>query len=186
MDFFQRSTGNLVEAAAHAGVGHYVVLSIVGADRLADIGYMRAKVAQEAIVTGSGLPFSVVRATQFFEFVPALADAAADGDLIRMSPVLMQPIAAADVSAALAETAVLQPSNAIAELAGPEQHRLAELATSILAARGDARRVVSDPSAGYFGGTVDDTSLVPGQDPAITEVRLGRTWLDEWLARPAK
>ncbi|MFC5502979.1 SDR family oxidoreductase [Lysinimonas soli] len=186
MDFFRRSTGNLVEAATHAGVGHYLVLSIVGADRMPDIGYMRAKVAQEGIVTGSGLPFSVIRATQFFEFVPALAEGAAEGDVIRMSPVLMQPIAAADVSAALADAAIQPPSNGITELAGPEQLRLADLATSILASRGDTRRVVSDPTVGYFGGVVNDTSLIPGQDPRITELHLGATRFDEWLARSAK
>jgi uncharacterized protein YbjT (DUF2867 family) len=181
LDFFQRSTGNLVSAGAAAGVGHHVVLSIVGADRMHDIGYMRAKVAQEEIVKGGGVPFSIVRATQFFEFVPQLAEGAADGDTIRLSPVLMQPIAAADVSAALAEVATQPPTNGTAELGGPEQLRLADLARRVLEARGDTRTVVADPAAGYFGGTVTDTSLVPGNDPAITALRIAPTRFDDWL-----
>ncbi|WP_348788425.1 SDR family oxidoreductase [Leifsonia sp. NPDC080035] len=181
LDFFERSTGNLVAAEKEAGVGHHVVLSIVGADRLPDIGYMRAKVAQERIVTGSGLPYTVVRATQFFEFVPALTDGATRDDTATLSDVLMQPIAAADVSAALAEIAVTAPANAIVELAGPERLRLDDLARRILAARGDARTVVTDPAAGYFGGTVDDTSLIPGQDPRIAEQRIAETGFSTWL-----
>ncbi|QIZ97467.1 SDR family oxidoreductase [Leifsonia sp. PS1209] len=181
LDFFQRSTTNLVEAQKAAGVGHHIVLSIVGADRMHDIGYMRAKVAQENIVTASGVPYSIVRATQFFEFIPRLAEGAADGDTIRLSPVMMQPIAAADVSAALADIATRPPTNGIAELAGPEQLRLADLGRRVLEARGDTRTVVADPDAGYYGGVVSDTSLVPGNDPAITALRIGPTRFEEWL-----
>lgn len=181
LDFFERSTTNLVEAARAAGVGHHLVLSIVGADRMPDIGYMRAKVAQERIVTGGGVPFSIVRATQFFEFIPSLAEAAADGDTIRLSPVLMQPIAAADVSAALAEVATQPPTDGISELAGPEPLRLADLGRRVLASRNDPRTVVTDGDAGYFGGTVTDTSLVPGNDPAITSQRIAPTRFEDWL-----
>lgn len=179
-EFFERSTATLVDAERRAGVGHHVVLSIVGADRMPDIGYMRAKVAQENIVTGSGIPYSIVRATQFFEFIPALAEGGADGDTITLSPVLMQPIAAADVSEALAAVAVAAPSNAIVELAGPNPVRLADAARTILGARGDAREIVSDESVGYFGGTVTDESLTPGHDHRTARQLRGATSLDEW------
>ena len=181
LEFFERSTGNLVEAEKAAGVRHHVVLSIVGADRLPDIGYMRAKVAQERIVRESGIPFTIVRATQFFEFIGALADGATRGDTTVLSDVLMQPIAAADVSAALADAAVAPAGDAIIEVAGPETLRLDDLARRLLAARGDARTVQTDPHAGYFGGTVDDRSLVPGNDQAITDQRLGSTTYSRWL-----
>ncbi|MDN4614052.1 SDR family oxidoreductase [Leifsonia sp. F6_8S_P_1B] len=181
LEFFERSTGNLVEAEKAAGVGHHVVLSIVGADRMPDIGYMRAKVAQERIVGESGIPFTIVRAAQFFEFIPALADGATQGDTATLSDVLMQPIAATDVSAALAEVAVVSPANDVIELAGPEPLRLDDLARQVLAARGDARTVRTDPAAGYFGGTVDDTSLVPGNDPRVTDQRFGATSFSQWL-----
>jgi uncharacterized protein YbjT (DUF2867 family) len=181
LDFFERSTTHLVDAEKAAGVRHHVVLSIVGADRMPDIGYMRAKVAQERIVRESGIPYTIVRSTQFFEFIGALADAATDGDRTVLSDVLMQPIAAADVSLALAEAAVADPTDGVLELAGPERLRLDDLARRLLAARGDARTVVTDPAAGYFGGTVDDRSLVPGNDPAITEQRFGGTTYSRWL-----
>jgi uncharacterized protein YbjT (DUF2867 family) len=185
LDFFQRSTSNLVEAEKEAGVSHHVVLSIVGADRMPDIGYMRAKVAQEKIVADSGVPFTIVRATQFFEFIPALAEGGADGDTIRLSPVLMQPMAAHDVSAALAEASTEAASNRVFELAGPEPLPLAEAARRILEARGDSRTIVADTSQGYFGGAVTDTSLTPGNDPAIADVRLAPTRLAEWLTTSA-
>jgi uncharacterized protein YbjT (DUF2867 family) len=181
LEFFQRSTGNVVAAEKDAGVRHHVALSIVGADRMPDIGYMRAKVAQERIVRESGVPFTIVRATQFFEFIGALADGATQGDTTVLSDVLMQPIAAADVSAALAEVAVSDPANGVIELAGPEPLRLDELARRLLAARGDARTVVTDPHAGYYGGTVDDRSLTPGNDPAISDHRFGTTEYSRWL-----
>jgi uncharacterized protein YbjT (DUF2867 family) len=181
LEFFERSTRNLVEAETAAGVGHHIVLSIVGADRMPDIGYMRAKVAQEAIVTASGVPFTIVRATQFFEFIPALAEGGAHGDTITLSPVLMQPIVAADVSRALAEAATAPPTNRVAELAGPEALRLADVAQRILAAVGDSRTVVSDPAAGYFGGVVTDRSLTPGNDPRVPTQRVAPTRFEDWL-----
>ncbi|MEV8213283.1 SDR family oxidoreductase [Leifsonia sp. NPDC077715] len=181
LEFFERSTGNLVAAEKAAGVRHHVVLSIVGADRLPDIGYMRAKVAQERIVRESGIPFTIVRATQFFEFIGALADGATQGDTAVLSDALMQPIAAADVSTALAEAALAEPVDSVIELAGPEQLRLDDLARRLLAAHGDHRTVVTDPAAGYFGGTVDDRSLVPGNDPRVTDQRFGSTTYSRWL-----
>jgi uncharacterized protein YbjT (DUF2867 family) len=181
LDFFEKSTTNHVADADRAAVDHHLVLSIVGADRMPDIGYMRAKVAQENIVKSGHVPFTIVRATQFFEFIPALIDGGTVGDTAHLSPVLMQPIAAADVSAALAEIAVSEPANEVIELAGPEPLRLADLATRILQARGDARTVVSDPDAGYFGGAVDDRSLTPGNDPSVNEHRYGTTRFEEWL-----
>jgi uncharacterized protein YbjT (DUF2867 family) len=185
-EFFERSTTTLVDAERRAGVGHHVVLSIVGADRMPDIGYMRAKVAQEDIVTGSGIPYSIVRATQFFEFIPALAEGGASGDTITLSPVLMQPIAAADVSAALAEVAVAAPSNAVVELAGPNPVRLADAARTILGARGDSREIVDDESVGYFGGTVTDESLTPGHDPRAVGQLRGTTSIDAWSRGQAR
>jgi uncharacterized protein YbjT (DUF2867 family) len=183
--FFETSTRNIVAAATAAGVRHHVVLSIVGADRMPDIGYMRAKVAQEQIASGSSVPFSIVRATQFFEFISALAEGGADGDVIRLSSVLMQPIAAADVSTALADIATAEPLNGVIELAGPEPLRLAELGTRVMAAKGDPRRVVVADETGYFGGTVDDTSLTPGNDPRVTVQRFGATHFADWLAASA-
>ena len=180
LEFFERSTGTLVDAERRAGVAHHVVLSIVGADRMEDIGYMRAKVAQERIVTESGIPYTIVRATQFFEFIPALAEGGADGDTIRLSPVLMQPIAAADVSSALADIAAAPPVDGVIELAGPEPVALAEAASTILAVRGDPREVVADPAVGYFGGTVTNESLTPGHDPAVVAQLRGATTLEEW------
>ncbi|WP_431219241.1 SDR family oxidoreductase [Leifsonia xyli] len=181
MEFFRTATANVVAAEKEAGVGHHVALSIVGADRMTDIGYMRAKVAQERIVRESGVPFTIVRATQFFEFVGALTDGATQGDTAVLSNVLMQPIAAADVSATLADVAVEAPTGGIIELGGPEQLRLDELARRLLSARGDSRTVQTDPDAGYYGGKVDDRSLVPGNDPAIAEHRSGTMTYSRWL-----
>jgi uncharacterized protein YbjT (DUF2867 family) len=181
LEFFERSATNLVAAEKEAGVRHHVVLSIVGADRMPDIGYMRAKVEQERIVRESGVPFTIVRATQFFEFIGALTDGATHGDTAVLSDVLMQPIAARDVSSALADAAVAAPVNGVIEVAGPEPLRLDDLARRLLAARGDTRTVVTDPHAGYFGGTVDDRSLTPGNDPAISEHRLASTSYSRWL-----
>jgi uncharacterized protein YbjT (DUF2867 family) len=181
LDFFEHSTRNLVEAGRKAGVGHHVVLSIVGADRMPDIGYMRAKVAQENIVRGGGVPFTIVRATQFFEFIPALAEGGAHGDTIRLSPVLMQPIAAGDVSDALADAATKAPTNGISELAGPEALRLADLARRILEATGDHRSVIVDESEGYFGGAVTDESLTPGNDPRVVDRQIAPTRFEGWL-----
>jgi uncharacterized protein YbjT (DUF2867 family)/alpha-beta hydrolase superfamily lysophospholipase len=181
LEFFQTSTRNIVEAAAAAGVRHHVVLSIVGADRMPDIGYMRAKVAQEQIASAGSIPVSIVRATQFFEFISSLAEGGADGDAIRLSSVLMQPIAADDVSAALAEVATGEPLNGVIELAGPEPLRLADLGRRVMAAKGDPRTVVVADETGYFGGTVTDESLTPGNDPRVTEQQYGPTRFADWL-----
>ncbi|MEV4822738.1 SDR family oxidoreductase [Micromonospora sp. NPDC049274] len=180
-EFFETSTRTLLPAAATAGVGHYVVLSIVGSDRLPDGGYMRAKVAQEKLVAASGLPYSVVHATQFFEFLQGIVDAATDGDTVRLPPVLIQPMAADDVATEVTAVAVGAPVNGVVEIAGPEQFRLDEMGRSVLAARADSRAVVTDPDARYFGATLGERSLVPADG-----ARIAATRLDEWRARAAR
>ncbi|CCH17137.1 SDR family oxidoreductase [Micromonospora lupini] len=180
-EFFETSTRTLLAAAATAGVGHHVVLSIVGSDRLPDSGYMRAKVAQEKLVAASGLPYSVVHATQFFEFVQGIVDAATDGDTVRLAPVFIQPMAADDVATEVTAVAVGAPVNGVVEIAGPEQFRLDELGRSVLAARDDSRAVVTDPDARYFGATLGVRSLVPADG-----ARIAATRLDEWRARTAR
>ncbi|WP_327038304.1 SDR family oxidoreductase [Micromonospora maris] len=175
LEFFETSTRNLLAAAADAGVGHYVALSVVGSERLADSGYMRAKVAQENLVTASGLPYSVVHATQFFEFVPGIIDAATDGDTVHLAPVLIQPMAADDVAAAVAEVVLGAPVNAVVEVAGPEQFRLDELGRNLLADQQDPRSVVADSDARYFGATLAERSLVPADGARTADTRL-----DEW------
>lgn len=176
MEFFQASGRNLLATETAAGVRHHVALSIVGADRLPDSGYMRAKVAQEELIKNSGVPYTIVRATQFFEFIDTIAHGVPDGDTVRPSPVLMQPIAADDVADALAEVAVDEPANATVKLAGPEQLRQDELVRRVLAANQDTRQVVTDPNARYFGAAVNDQSLVPA-GPA----RIGATHFADWL-----
>lgn len=178
LKFFEASSRNLLAAEAVAGVGHHVALSVVGADRLPGAGYMRAKVAQEGLIRASGIPYTIVRATQFFEFVGAIAGAGTDGDTVRLSPVMMQPVAADDVADALAEVAVAAPVNSAVELAGPEPIRMDDLGRRFLAATRDARQVTTDARAGYFGATVDDHSLTPGDNP-----RLGSMRFEDWLAR---
>jgi uncharacterized protein YbjT (DUF2867 family) len=178
LKFFETSGRNLLAAEVAAGVGHHVALSVVGADRLADSGYMRAKVAQEGLIRSAGIPYTIVRATQFFEFVRAIAGSGADGDTIRLPPALMQPVAAEDVSAALAEIAVSQPANGTVELAGPELIRMDELVRRFLAATQDKRRVTADAQARYYGAVVDDRSLTPGDNP-----RLGPTRFEDWLSQ---
>ncbi|MET8529437.1 NAD(P)H-binding protein [Micromonospora sp. NPDC005172] len=181
-EFFETSTRNLLAAAATAGVGHYVVLSIVGSDRLPEGGYMRAKLAQEKLVAASGLPYSVVRATQFFEFVQGIVDAATDGDTARLAPVLIQPMAADDVASEVTAVALGAPVDGTVEIAGPEQFRLDELGRSFLAARHDSRSVVTDPGARYFGATLKERSLVPADGARIPGTRL-----DDWRAsQPAR
>lgn len=182
MSFFETSTRTISEEAKHAGIGHHVVLSIVGADRMPDIGYMRAKIAQEKIVKESGTPYTIVRATQFFEFLAGIAEGTADDTTVRLSPVLMQPIAAADVSDVLAEVATKAPANGTWELAGPEALPIVELGRRVLAKAGDTRAIVVDPAVGYFGGNVNDQSLTPGNDPALA-YRLADTPLEVWLER---
>lgn len=176
--FFEASSRNLLSVEKVAGVAHHVALSVVGADRLPDSGYMRAKVAQEKLIRSGGIPHTILRATQFFEFVGSIADSGADGNTIRLPPALMQPVAAEDVSAALAEIAVGKPANDTIELAGPEQIRMDELVRRFFASTGDARTVKTDAQARYFGAVPDDRSLTPGDNP-----RLGPTRFGDWLAR---
>jgi uncharacterized protein YbjT (DUF2867 family) len=175
MEFFQTSTRNLLAAEQSAGVGHHVALSIVGTDRLPDSGYLRAKTAQERLIEAGAIPYSIVHATQFFEFVAGIADGATEGTSVRMPPVLFQPIAGDDVAAVVADTALSSPSNGLVEIAGPEQYRMDEFFRKVLAATGDSREVVTDEHARYFGTELGMDSLVP-VGPAI----LGKTSYFEW------
>ena len=176
LEFFETSTRNLLEAEAAAGVGHHVALSIVGADRVPDSGYLRAKVAQEKLITGSSIPYSIVRATQFFEFVGRIADEATEGDTVRLPPVLFQPMAADDVAAAVGRVAVAEPLNGVVEVGGPEAFRFDELVRHALTARQDPRTVVADPAAPYFGAVLSERSIVPDEG-----ARLAATSFDDWL-----
>jgi len=178
MEFFKTSTGNLLSYEAAAGVGHHVALSVVGADRLPDSGYMRAKVAQEKLIRESSIPYSIVRATQFFEFVNRIADSATDGATVRLPPVGFQPMAADDVASAVAKVAIGSPLNGIIEVAGPEQFRFDELIRRGLSARKDPREVIADPHARYFGAELSERSLVPGDG-----AQLGETRFEDWLSR---
>jgi uncharacterized protein YbjT (DUF2867 family) len=178
MEFFETSTRNLLAAGTAAGVRHYVALSVVGADRLPDSGYLRAKHAQERLIAAGRIPYTIVRATQFFEFLGAIGGTGADGDTIRLPTAPMQPLAADDVAAALAEVAVAAPVNGIVEVAGPESLPVAEFVGRFLAASGDPRTVVADPSARYFGTLLDDRGLNPDHDP-----RVGPTRFEDWLGR---
>ncbi len=180
LEFFQTSGRNLFAAeTAAGGVRHHVALSIVGIDRTPDNGYFRAKVAQERLIVSSGIPYTIIRSTQFMEFLSGIAASRADGDILRISPGLFQPIAADDVAAAVAEVARAAPRNGILEIAGPERAPFNEVVSRYLKAIGDPRQVVSDPDAPYFGGRVEEYSLVP-----TGEARLGRIGFDEWLRRP--
>jgi uncharacterized protein YbjT (DUF2867 family) len=182
LEFFETSGRNLLAAEAAAGVGHHLALSVVGADRLPEGGYLRAKVAQEKLIKASGIPYTILRSTQFFEFLGRIAEAGANGDVIRLSPALVQPIASDDVVAALADLAVGQPVNATVEVAGPEAYPLDKLAGRVLAVSGDRRQVIADVHARYYGAELDDRSLTPGDHP-----RLGSTGFEEWLSRsPAR
>jgi len=180
LDFFETSARNLVAAEAAAGVSHHVALSVVGIDGLPDSGYFRAKLAQEAVIKGSPVPYTILRATQFFEFIGRIADSSADGDTVRLAPALVQPESADDVAAALAEIAMSDPINGTIELAGPETFRLDEIARRVLSARHDERPVVADADARYFGAKLDDESLTPGEEPRIAPTRF-----DDWLSRSA-
>jgi uncharacterized protein YbjT (DUF2867 family) len=181
LDFFQTTSRNLLAAEAAAGVGHHVTLSVVGAERLTESGYMRAKVAQEDLVKAGPIPYTIVRATQFFEFIGRIADSGAVGDTIRLSPALIQPESADDVASTLADVAVGAPLNDTVELAGPEAFRLDELAQRVLKATGDPRQVTADAHARYFGAELDDRSLSPGDD-----ARIAPTHLEDWLSQSAK
>jgi uncharacterized protein YbjT (DUF2867 family) len=177
LEFFETSGRNLLPAEAAAGVGHHVALSIVAIDRT-DNGYFRAKGAQEKLIEGSGIPYTIVRATQFLEFLGGIADSSTDGNIVRLPPVLFQPIAADDVAAFVAEVAIAPPRNGIVEIAGPERAPFNEIVAGYLKAVGDRREVVRDPEARYWGGRVEERSLVP-----LGEARRGRIGLDEWLRR---
>ena len=182
LEFFATSTRNLLAAESAAGVGHHVALSVVGADRLPDSGYMRAKVAQERLIQGGKVPYTIVRATQFFEFLGAIAGSGADGGAVRVPDAPMQPLAADDVAAALADVAVAPPANATLELAGPEAQSIAAFVRRALAAGGDTRTVVADPQARYFGAALDARGLTPdGANP-----RIGPTRFEEWLRRSVR
>jgi uncharacterized protein YbjT (DUF2867 family) len=178
--FFETSTRNLLAAEAAAGVGHHVALSVVGTDRLTESGYFRAKLAQESLIKGSTIPYSIVHATQFFEFIPGIADAATDGATVRLPPAFFQPMAAADVASAEVQVALGSPVNGIVEVAGPDQFRLDELIRERLSATGDPRTVVTDPQARYFGITPGEQTLLPGDD-----ARLAATHLADWLTQNA-
>jgi uncharacterized protein YbjT (DUF2867 family) len=180
LEFFETSGRNLLAAEAAGGVGHHVALSVVGTDRLLASGYFRAKMAQENLIKASSIPYTIVRATQFFEFVGAIAQSATEGQTVRVPPALMQPIAADDVAAAMAEAALAKPLNGTVELAGPEPVRQDELVRQFLSKAGDARTVIADPKALYYGLAMNDQSLTPGDNP-----RLGSTRFADWLSRNA-
>jgi uncharacterized protein YbjT (DUF2867 family) len=176
--FFETSGRNLLAAEAAAGVRHHVALSIVGTDRTPDNGYFRAKVAQEHLIEAAGLPYTIIRSTQFLEFLGGIAAASTEGTIVWLSPGLFQPIAADDVAAIVAEVALAAPRNGIVEIAGPERAPFNDIVARYLQAVGDPREVVRDPEARYYGGRVEEHSLVP-----LGEARLGRIGLDAWLRR---
>jgi len=176
LEFFQTSGRNLLAAEAAAGVKHHVALSVVGTDRLPDNGYFLAKLAQEKLIQASGIPYTILRATQFFEFVQGIVQTSADDKVVRLSPAQFQPVAAEDVARALADVTLATPANGIVELAGPERIGLDEIARRYLVAKKDPRQVVADAHARYFGSELDDRSLTPGVNP-----RLGTTRFADWL-----
>jgi uncharacterized protein YbjT (DUF2867 family) len=178
LEFFETSGRNLLAAEGAAGVRHHIALSIVGTDRTPGSGYFRAKVAQEKLIETSGIPYTIIRSTQFLEFLDRIAAASADGNKVRVSPGLFQPIAADDVAAFVADVALAPPQNGIVEIAGPECAPFNEIVARYLKAIGDPREVVRDPEAQYYGARVEERSLVP-----LGEARLGRIDLDEWLRR---
>ena len=180
MEFFQTSTRNMLTYEAAAGVGHHVALSVVGCDRLPDSGYLRAKVAQEELIEESSIPYSIVRATQFFEFLTRIADSATEGNTVRLPAVSFQPLAADDVASVVSKVAIGSPLNGIIELGGPEQSRFNEFISRSLNARNDPREVIADPHARYFGAELSERSLVPN-DGAL----LGETRFEDWLSRSA-
>jgi uncharacterized protein YbjT (DUF2867 family) len=180
LEFFQTSTRNLLAAEAAAGVGHHLALSVVGTERLGESGYFRGKIAQEALIRDSGIPYSIVHATQFFEFIPGIADDATDGATVRLPPALFQPMAADDVARAVVKVALGSPVNGIVEVAGPEQFRLDDLIRQTLGARHDPRDVVTDPHARYFGAELHVRTLVPSDGALLSETRF-----EDWLSHAA-
>jgi uncharacterized protein YbjT (DUF2867 family) len=176
LEFFEKSGRNLLAAEAAAGVGHHVALSVVGTERLLTSGYFRAKMAQENLIKASPIPYTIVRATQFFEFVSGIAQSATEGQTVRLSPAVFQPIASNDVAAFVAEVAVAQPLNGTIEVAGPEPIGIDEAVRKYLSSNRDARTVTTDATAKYFGVAVNDQSLTPGDHP-----RLGPTRFEDWL-----
>ncbi|HEU4722751.1 MAG TPA: SDR family oxidoreductase [Gemmatimonadaceae bacterium] len=184
LQFFETSTSNLLAAEAAAGVGHHVALSVVGTDRLAESGYFRGKIVQEQLIRGSSIPYSIVHATQFFEFLKTLADSATAGGTVRLPPVLIQPMAADDVASAVGRVALGSPVNGIVEVAGPEQFRLDDVVRRVLRARGDPREVIADPHARYSGAELGERTLVPRDDASLGKIRLD-DWLDRAVVPPA-
>jgi uncharacterized protein YbjT (DUF2867 family) len=180
LKFFETSTGNLLDAEAAAGVGHHVALSVVGTERLFESGYFRAKIAQEKLIRRSSIPYSIVHATQFFEFIKRIADDATDGNTVRLAPVLIQPMAAEDVASAVGMISEGPPVNGIVDVAGPQQFRLDELIRRVLSERDDPREVITDPHARYFGAELGERTLVPGDDARLAETRF-----DDWLSQTA-
>lgn len=178
LEFFETSTRNLLAAEISAGVKHHVVLSVVGTERLPDSGYLRSKMAQEKLIKDSGVPYSIVHSTQFFEFLGGMAQSATDGETVRLPTALFQPISSDDVAAAMAEVAVGTPINGTIEIAGPEKFRMAELVRQYLSLKNDPRRVVADVHARYFGTELNDKSLVPGE-----KAKIYATTFDAWLGR---
>ena len=177
LEFFEKSSRNLLGVEVIAGVGHHVALSVVGADRIPDSGYMRAKVAQEKLIKSAGVPYTILRATQFFEFMGAIAQSATNGQTVHLPPAFIQPVMSDDVAAALVDITLGEPVNGIVELAGPDRLRFDELIRRFLNANHDARQVVTDPHARYFGAEVDNQSLIPGNNS-----RIGSTSFEDWLS----
>jgi uncharacterized protein YbjT (DUF2867 family) len=181
LKFFETSTRNLLQHEAAAGVRHHVALSVVGTDRLLESGFFRAKLAQENLIKASSIPYSIVRATQFFEFAKKLADLSTDGNQVRLPPVLFQPMAADDVASGLGRIATGSPVNGTVEIGGPEQFRLDELVRRDLAARQDPRKVIADPQARYYGIQVSERTLLPNDN-----ARLGETHFEDWINQATK
>ncbi|VVE53945.1 NmrA family transcriptional regulator [Pandoraea aquatica] len=178
LEFFQTSSRNLLAAEARAGVRHHVALSVVGTQKLAESGYFRAKIAQEALIAQGGIPYTIVHSTQFFEFLGSIVQSGTQADEVRLSTAFVQPIASDDVALALADSALGEPVNGVVEIAGPQRVRMAELAQRYLRKTGDGRTVHADPNARYFGALLDDDMLVPGTAP-----RLGKTDFETWFSR---
>ena len=181
LEFFETSTRNLLASGAAAGVSHHVALSVVGTERLLESGFFRAKLAQENLIKASSIPYTIVRATQFFEFVTKIADSSTEGNQVRLPPALFQPMAAADVASALAGFATKAPVNGTVEIGGPERFRLDEVARRDLAARQDPREVIGDPRARYYGVTVSEHALVPNDSAELSELHF-----DDWLNQSVK